>query len=489
MRDLAAPPVQLDWGDVYITHRYAEAGVLTYRLPVPPGNNYSVGLMFVEQYDGAAMPGGRLMDLYINGDPLDKNIDVWSLAGEKLFAPYFLQKHGIASVGNYIEVSLVPITENPMLSGLVIEGENAASILWRTVDGKTPTPNAPDAPADTTVFAAAEEAPAQGPDDDIPVIGSGTWRNLEYSSGQPIVRHEACAMFAKGLLYNIGGRGIKDISVFNPLTGTWTTRPGPGVEINHIQCVYYNDRIYLGGGWYGAYPFEKEHADLYAYDIPSNTWVTLTGLPAGRRRGGGAFVEYDGQLYLSHGAIGGHGTHAVTTGFLDMYDPLTDSWTELASAPNPRDHTGGGVINGKLCVAGGRDGSAFDFWNANIGPIDCYDFATGSWSERASLQEPRGGAMVGTTCEGYLMIAGGEGKTARSPGGQAFDRVDLYDESTDTFLEPTYMTSPRHGSGLAMTSCECGNVHVPSGSAGLGGGPEVSTTDVWNVDGVTRVCV
>eukprot|EP00178_Gracilaria_changii_P025646 TRINITY_DN78960_c0_g1_i1.p1 TRINITY_DN78960_c0_g1~~TRINITY_DN78960_c0_g1_i1.p1 ORF type:complete len:550 (-),score=62.40 TRINITY_DN78960_c0_g1_i1:186-1835(-) len=486
-------PPDMPWGEVYRSHRYAEGGSLSYRFPVPEGV-FKVGLMFMEQFDGAGRAGGRVMDLYINGEPLDKGIDVWSLAGGKLFEPYFLQKLDIASVDGYITITLDPVVENPMLSGIVIEGEGASSVLWNTVNGATPMPSPVAGAGATPVAAPVVETGSPGTDtgdsfDALPTMTSGVWSNVEYNAGAPTPRHEACALFAGGLVYNIGGRGKKPISVYDPLTKTWTSKTGPPVEINHVQCVHYENQIWMGGSWYGQFPMEKEHEVMWVYDIATDSWSQKTALAEGRRRGGGAFVVYEGKMYLSHGAIGGHGPHAVSTGLLDVYDPKTDSWTALSPAPNARDHTTGTVINGKLCVGGGRDGGKADFWDANVGPIDCYNFATGAWEVKASLPVPRGGTMAGTTCSGLMMIAGGEGKTASNRSGQAFDRVDFFREETNTFEEPSYMTSARHGSGLAITSCECGHIYVPSGSAGLGGGPEVSTTDVWTEDGVVTECV
>lgn len=530
--DPTAPVVPIPWGEVYRTHRYAEGGTLSYRFPVPEGV-YSVGLMFVEQYEGNAVTGGRVFDLYINDILLDAGIDVWTLAGEKLFEPYFLKKLNISPVDGYISISLMPVKENPMLSGIVIDGPNAASILWQTtapsgevasppgsaalatapgdetppvapLPAATPAPVSVPEPADTPEPVATPEPAASteptttpgtaagpaGADEAAPeLVGSGEWRNVEYSSGLPVARHEACAVFAQGLIYNIGGRGMKPVSVYDPLTGIWEQRTGPPVEINHMQCVFYKNRIYIGDSWYGEFPFEKEHTMMYAYDIPTDTWLTLPGLPEGRRRGGGAFVLYNDKMYLSHGTIGGHGPHATATGYLDEYDPVTNVWTALPDGPLPRDHTAGAVVNGKLCVAGGRNGGTRDFWNANIASVVCYTFATKTWEVRASLPVPRGGTMVGTTCQGLVMVAGGEGKTPQNQGGQAFDRVDYYDDSTNSFRAPNFMTSRRHGSGLAITSCQCGNVYVPSGSAGLGGGPEVTTMDVWSPDGVSRECI
>lgn len=505
--DPSAPVVPIPWGEVYRTHRYAIGGSLSYKFPVPDGV-FAVGLMFVEQYADIA-GGDRIFDLYINDVLLDEDIDVWTLAGKKLYEPYYLKKLDITPVDGHILITLVPKKENPMLSGIVIEGPNAASVLWETtapsIVTDSDTASNPNPIATPTPVAVAEpmkaeseiEEPVVQSESEMTTIdtppmamsGPGVWGNVQYTSGNPVARHEACAVFGDGLVYSIGGRGMKPVSVFNPVTGEWSRKTGPPVEINHMQCVYYKNRIYIGGSWFGQFPYEKEHTVMWAYDIPTDTWLTLKGLPEGRRRGGGAFVVYKEKFYLSHGAIGGHGAHATTTGYLDMYDPVTNEWIPLPDGPGPRDHTAGAVVNDKLCVAGGRDGGVADFWNANVAPVVCYTFATKKWEVRASLPVPRGGSMVGATCSGLIMIAGGEGKTRENQKGQAFDRVDFYDDSTNSFLEPSYMTSRRHGSGLAISSCDCGSIYVPSGSAGLGGGPEVTTTDMWSPDGTGRMCV
>lgn len=492
----SAPIPAHPWGTVYQTHTYVKAGILIYRLPVPQGV-YSVSLMFAEQYPILAFTGARIMNLYINDISIEQNIDVWSRANG-LYQPYYLNNKNISSVLGYITISLHPVVENPMLSGIVIEGDNAASILWNTPTTSSsmmiqPSPNVTSSTeasltdksvSSVTPIVLSVEQSIESPSPistttAMPMDRVGSWRNEIYTSGKPIARHEACAVMADGLIYLIGGRGLKDTSVYNPNTGSWWTRTGLPVELNHMQCVFWQGRIWIGSSWYGKFPREKEHEEMWVYDIVDDFWFTRAGLSEGRRRGGGAFVQWDEKLYLSHGAVGGHGIHANTTAWFDVYDPETDVWTALADAPNGRDHTAGAVVAGMLCVGGGRDGGTSDFWNNNIGAVDCFNFDTESWETKASLPVPRAGSMVGRTCDDRLMIAGGEGKSEMNRFGRAYDRVDILDVRRNTYAPPSYMTSARHGTGLVIASCECGKVFVPSGSAGLGGGPEVMTTDVW----------
>jgi hypothetical protein len=120
-------------------------------------------------------------------------------------------------------------------------------------------------------------------------------------------------------------------------------------------------------------------------------------LPEPRRRGGAASVLVGRKIYVSHGNRGGHetGNHSTTLGWLDYYDLDENKWyTNLPDAPNPRDHTGGAYVNGRFCVAGGRDGGDPDFFNKVILPTDCYDPVTNTWSMEANIPQGRAGSRV-----------------------------------------------------------------------------------------------
>jgi hypothetical protein len=163
------------------------------------------------------------------------------------------------------------------------------------------------------------------------------------------------------------------------------------------------------------------------------------------------------------------GNHAVSLGYLDVYDIATDSWTALSDdAPNPRDRTGGAMINGKICVAGGRNGGEIG-WPA-VAATDCYDLSSGTWSEEADIPQVRAGSSYGTTCDGKLMVAGGEGA------GQAWNNVDIFDGATWASIDS--LNVGRHGSGLAV-DCVCNQIHIASGSVEQGGAPEVTSMESY----------
>jgi N-acetylneuraminic acid mutarotase len=72
--------------------------------------------------------------------------------------------------------------------------------------------------------------------------------------------------------------------------------------------------------------------------------------------------------------------------YLDVYDPTTNSWTTKAPMPTPRFAGAGGVLNGRLYVAGGRTGeSGYE----SVPTLEAYYPATDTWSTRRNMKTAR----------------------------------------------------------------------------------------------------
>jgi hypothetical protein len=94
--------------------------------------------------------------------------------------------------------------------------------------------------------------------------GIGQW--MEVNRNAPISkRHEACFVMVKQFAYLMGGRGRKNVDVYNPLSGTWSQKTGPPLELHHMQCVAVpdDDQIYIVSAWTGGYPMERNTEFIY----------------------------------------------------------------------------------------------------------------------------------------------------------------------------------------------------------------------------------
>ncbi|KAL7427631.1 hypothetical protein ACHAXH_000653 [Discostella pseudostelligera] len=99
----------------------------------------------------------------------------------------------------------------------------------------------------------------------------------------------------------------------------------------------------------------------------------------------------DGNVYFEADWGEGFACSSVTSkvyAFDPIHNSTTSTWTgtftSLADMPRPRNRHASTVVNGLLCVFGGRDVS-----DALIAEVDCYDSATNTWSTPTSLPSER----------------------------------------------------------------------------------------------------
>lgn len=321
---------------------------------------------------------------------------------------------------------------------------------------------------------------------ETPLPTDGKWTIIQ--SEAPITaRHESCVAMVNNKMYVIGGRIRAPIDIYDIISKTWTTGPAPPIQLHHMQCVVVDGKIWIVSAWTKSYPNEALVDKTYVFNTIDLVWSTRTALPENRRRGSAASVLVGRRIYVSHGSRGGHATSinstVETVGWLDYYDIDSDTWTtNLPTAPNPRDHTGGALVKDgtMICVSGGRIG-AFVGW-PDVPETDCYDLTKGKWNVAADIPVLRSGSSYGTTCDGQLMIAGGEGPRA------VFSDVHLFDGTTWTQMPN--LSRARHGSGLAV-DCSCkssSKVFLPSGSGGPKGGPLLYSVEAYIVDDGNQSC-
>lgn len=316
---------------------------------------------------------------------------------------------------------------------------------------------------------------------------TGRWRIAPVAYGRLQPRHEACAVMVDGLVVLLGGRGVdRTTDIYNPLSKTWRqgASPGKDVEIHHAQCVAIGFNVWIVSSWRGLFPFEMNNNRIFIYNVRSNSWSFRRGMPASRNRGSAAAVQRGDWIYVVGGNRGGHGSHATALPWMDAYNWRTGVWSAVGTFPDipdgGRDHFGGGLVKDELCIAGGRDSGTDKFFTAVRRSTFCFNFNERRWSQRADMIPGRAGTMTGTSCDGQLIVAGGEGF------GIAFSRVDVFD-GYRWFQGPSLIDS-RHGSGLAVASCSCGHMFIPSGNGRQGGRQELSSMEQYIPSGAPPTC-
>jgi N-acetylneuraminic acid mutarotase len=294
--------------------------------------------------------------------------------------------------------------------------------------------------------------------------GSGTWATLAPTG---FARQELPYNVVNGRFYLAGGIAPsgdpRRIQVYDPTTDTWQfTGAILPAALNHMRSAVVNGKIYYIGGYLDT--TNEEVGTVSIYDPSTNT--VTAGTPMPRPRAAGGVAVYQGKIYYAGGATTGT-TAADKTArtWFDVYDPATDSWSQLPDMPRKRDHFAAAVVNGKFYALAGRNKRIGSTWSQNA----AYDFGTGTWSENvAPTPTPRGGvatAVIGS----QILVIGGE----RSVNGvkSVLNVVEAYDTSTNTWTTLAPMPTARHGMEAVVYN---GKVYVADGSSVSGGGPASS---------------
>lgn len=187
-----------------------------------------------------------------------------------------------------------------------------------------------------------------------------------------------------------GGAPVLDVERFDgERWAVETTLPGRGR--NAPAAVVLDGRIFLIGGFDTTTNTPLDRVDVY--DPITRTWSEATPLPA--PRGGHAAAVMSGRIHV----LGG-GNSQSTLADHDVYDPDTRTWAALPALPRAEGSPAAVVHDGRLHAIGGRSGPA------DFGAVDIFDPRTNAWTAGPAI-EPRGTAGAVVRC-GAIHVLGGE---------------------------------------------------------------------------------
>ena len=189
-----------------------------------------------------------------------------------------------------------------------------------------------------------------------------------------------------------GGRATYKIG-----TNTWAGKGSDGPEVFNSNGVgKIGNTLYISGG--ETYCGGSWHIDggFWAYDPATNTLTRKPTPP--KLTADGVTGVIDGKLYVLPGLCSSD--YYPNPSYCDhepfrrlfRYNPATNRWATKQSAPHYHTNGAGGVIDGKLYVAGGGGGAALDRYNPT----------TDTWTTLAPL--PKAGAARGAVLQGKLYV-------------------------------------------------------------------------------------
>jgi Kelch motif protein len=255
---------------------------------------------------------------------------------------------------------------------------------------------------------------------------------------------QAGAIFPPGtILMNLNGTPFTGFSATGLRVNyelPWGPTNAPAIARSEMASVVSGGRLYVAGGTTGAVTI----ATVQAFNPPSATWITLTGLPFGIRRA--SMVEKDGKLYL----LGGLDGTGNAIGTCLRYDIGLNAWTSIASMPARWGHASA-YFDGKIYVFGGYSNAGM----AHMTATSVYDIATDSWSTGSPLPTWRA-LMQAREIGGRIYVMGG---SLQGP----FTAVnEAYDPAADSWATLAPLPGGRANYGAVADNAR-GRIYVMGG--------------------------
>lgn len=162
-------------------------------------------------------------------------------------------------------------------------------------------------------------------------------------------------------------------------------------------------------------------------------WTYGTPMPTPRAEVASAVI--DGKIYV----VGGFTESGQNSDVVEVYDPATDSWSNIEPMPERLDHAMAAAANGKLYVMGGWR----VFGEQASDALHEYDPAIQEWTTKASMPFPRA-AGAAVSDGSMIYVVGGVGPSQET--------ALAYDPSSDSWRALASMPAPREHLAAAFAN-------------------------------------
>ena len=196
-------------------------------------------------------------------------------------------------------------------------------------------------------------------------------------------------------------RLLAEAEVYDPKADGWQPLPSMPTARSCLAAAAVAGKVYAIGGYDVQADADRRFVAVEAYDPLSGTWTRVASLSVARSCHTATVV--DGKIYV----LGGERVDPddedllVTTDRTDAYDPAADNWQQMAAMPTSRSSHAAAVLDGKIYVTGGYTSSG-----QALNAVEAYDPVADTWTTLASLSTPGVCHASAVVC-GKLYVFGG----------------------------------------------------------------------------------
>ena len=244
--------------------------------------------------------------------------------------------------------------------------------------------------------------------------------------------------------FNISGI-TNEITYYLPSVGKWrhlTTIPH--VEQCNFGTTVLDNELYVIGGCFNQSLQENIHPFGFKYNPQQNKWSTIS--PMQRERCRFTLSVVGNRLYAIGGSSEtpeGMGVTLDFTSFGEVYDSVTDTWTNITDLPGARAQHAATTLESLIFVTGGL---AADHVLSNCRG---YDTMTDTWEYHSPLLTPRADHLC-FTFNGEIYVCGGWYDDENVGGRVLADTIECYDISTKVWRVVARIPTPRIHAGIVV---------------------------------------
>ena len=289
----------------------------------------------------------------------------------------------------------------------------------------------------------------------------GRWLTQEKFAPNPSPEEEYWNAVANGKLYLMGGnQGGKPDRVleYDLATDKWTTKKPAPWSANHMALGEYRGHIFVFGG--ATQESQPNALKSWEYDPVADTWKELAPMPS--KRTASVAIQNGGKFYV----LGGSDEAGLSVATNEVYDVATNKWETKRAMPTARNHPAGGAVGGKLYVIGGRltNSNVANMMSSPTDVVEEYDPATDTWKTMTKMLYATSG-QGWTTFQNRIYVAGGEVRDTLAD--TIFRDFVVFDPAANDWYRLPSMPTARHGVVLAALG---NRLHAISGHTAFAGG-------------------
>lgn len=272
----------------------------------------------------------------------------------------------------------------------------------------------------------------------LAVLGAACLLSCRAGTGGAIKepRADGAAASVRGKIYYFGGLNgsgaLSTTEAYDPAAGRWETKAPMPTARATMAAVACGDQIYVMGGRRGNTVLDL----IERYDPVTDKWTQLPPMPAARWRHMAAVVQ--GKIFVL-GGITGVGDGRKVVGRVDVFDPLTKSWSQAAPMLVAKSGAATAVLDGKIFIMGGKTSAGPSV--PSVETVEAYSPAENRWRSVQPLPTRLVSGCAAVNA-GSLFVLGGSGKDGVT------DSVLVYHGASNT-----WQAARRLGHRRNMHSC------------------------------------